>query len=875
MKLLGKILSYITGIVISLVLILFIVSILFEKDISGIFLKELNKRLNTTVSTGDINFSLLRRFPQASIIIDDFLLLSPVIADEDGSYQQQTDTLLYADRITLSLKITELIRKNYIIDRIDISRGKINLHSDSQGKLNTSVWKKQSKSDTSLMALNINSINIDKSSFTYSSLKSGFIISTIINNSSNRLAIDNKSTTVRSESGLILSELKTGPAYHLHGSYPIKINTGIIISSDSIIISRSQLETGDMKLETKGFIATGRHELSLNAESSRAPAGFIAELLPGQISSFLDKYDISGLVSSSLQLKGSYEKGSSMIMNASLDIIDANFSLNSPKLLIKDIRTKADIRIDLRNSKKVFEVSTASYNASFENTEISGSFFLENLLKPYIDISITGLFQSRHLTELADIEGLHSGKGTVRLNARLTGTVPDKQEELFNPVTGLKPSLNAGIGSADLRLPGLKGRLENIKGNIMISDNIWVDELSLSYEGQNIALNGMIDGFGRWMQDKSVRPEVTAGIWADKLDINMLMDNLKEEGPGHEDKPSQLTPVINLNLRCDSLIIGAYRASLFDGKLSYRPGLVDIPSFSMNILGGSVTGNAALAEPGDDAYAVRGWFNIENIDIRNTFEVSDNFGQDYIKAENLEGNITGNISLSATADSNFRINSNELVLNGEYYILNGSLINFEPVYKLSKFAEMEELERIDFSRLENDLIIRDGSVKIPRMDISSSAFNISVQGNHSFDGDYQYRLKVLLSELLSKKQNEKVSEFGVIEDDGLGRTSLYLKIDGDAGGSKVSHDPDALRAGIKESLVREKQEIKSILNEEFGWYKGDSIDEVSSVKSQRFRIIWEETDSIKTKKDTSSEKKTPLINIFKKKNIKEEKTEKK
>ncbi|MDZ7738188.1 MAG: AsmA-like C-terminal region-containing protein [Bacteroidales bacterium] len=218
------------------------------------------------------------------------------------------------------------------------------------------------------------------------------------------------------------------------------------------------------------------------------------------------------------------------------------------------------------------------------------------------------------------------------------------------------------------------------------------------------------------------------------------------------------------------------------------------------------------------------------------------------------------------------LTADELVLNGEYYILNGSLVDFEPVYKLSKFIEIKELEKIDFSRLENDLIISEGSVKIPMMDISSSAFNISLEGSHSFDGNYQYRLKVLLSELLSKKKNNKVSEFGVIEEDGLGRTSLYLKIDGDAGGSKVSHDSEALRTGIKKSLVKEKQEIKSILNEEFGWYENDSIHEVSSDKSRRFRIIWEETDSIKT--DTSAEKKPPLINIFKKKKLKEGKTEK-
>lgn len=873
MKLAGKILSYITGIGISLVLILFIISTLFERDISAIFLKELNKRLNTTVSTGEMNFSLLRRFPQASIDISDFLVLSPLSPDETGTSRER-DSLLYASRITLSLKITELIKKNYIIDRIDISNGKINLLSDAQGRLNTAVWKNEPGSDTSLIALNINSINIDKSIFRYSSLKTGVIIRTWIDNSSNRLAIGNKSVTLRSQSGLVLSELKTGPDYHLQGPYPLEITTGMLISADSIIIRQSQLETGDMQVETEGIISTGKGELSLSAASSRAPAGFIAEFLPGQIGSFINKHDISGLVSSSLVLQGSYRKGSSMIITASFDISEAAFRWSSPELTVENIRTAATLKTDLGNSRQMLEVSMPSYNAVIDNSDISGSFYLENPGEPQIDVSVRGLFPAARLSELADVDGLHSGGGIVRLNARLTGTAGGKKEEAGKSVLKLRRSVNAGLSAVDISLPGLKGRLENINGNIMISDNIWIDELSLSYDGHNIALNGMIDGFNRWLLNKKTKPEITAGVWTEKLDINKLIDNIETGDSKQKGKTAKSLPPINLNLRCDSLIIGAYRASLFDGNISYRSGLLDIPSFSMNTLGGSISGNAALAELGDKAYGLRGWFNIENIDIRNTFEVSNNFRQDYIKAENLEGDITGNISIAATADSNLRINSNDLVLNGEYYILNGSLVDFEPVYKLSSFIEMEELEKIDFSRLENDLVISDGSVKIPRMDIISSAFSIALEGSHSFEGKYQYRLKVLLSELLSKKRNSRVSEFGAIEDDGLGRTSLYLKIEGDEGGSKVSHDSDALRAGIRENMLREKQEIKSILNEEFGWYRGDSIHEVNSDKSRRFRIIWEETDSIKTETDKSSEKKLPLINIFKKKNKKEGKTEK-
>jgi hypothetical protein len=309
-----------------------------------------------------------------------------------------------------------------------------------------------------------------------------------------------------------------------------------------------------------------------------------------------------------------------------------------------------------------------------------------------------------------------------------------------------------------------------------------------------------------------------------------------------------------------------FTGSHFEATVSYQPGLMDISSFSMNTLSGLVSGNAAAANLKDKGYAMRGWFDIENIDIKKTFTAFSNFRQDYIKAENLDGLITGTISLSATADRNLKIKKEDLVLNGEYRIMDGRLINFEPANKLSRFIEVDELAEISFSKLENELIINNEMITIPRMDISSSAFNISLEGRHGFDGIYEYHLRVLLSELLSKKKNAKVSEFGLIEDDGLGRTSLYLRINGDRSGSRVSHDTEALRSGLREDLQREKQTIKSILNEEYGWYTGDSTPAVQASKSRRFRITWEETDSLKTEVADTSEKKLPLLRLFKKKN---------
>ena len=153
------------------------------------------------------------------------------------------------------------------------------------------------------------------------------------------------------------------------------------------------------------------------------------------------------------------------------------------------------------------------------------------------------------------------------------------------------------------------------------------------------------------------------------------------------------------------------------------------------------------------------------------------------------------------------------------------------------------------------------------MEISSSAFNISLSGNHSFDGNYTYHLKLLLSELLSRKrESKKIKDpFGSVEDDGLGRTTLFLKVEGDLNGSRVNHDMKSLRNKIKADMEKEKSNLRTILNEEYGWHKDDTVAKPVKEETKRFRIIWEEGDSAIIHRNEEEEKTIPLKNIFRKK----------
>ncbi|MEZ5000280.1 MAG: AsmA-like C-terminal region-containing protein [Bacteroidales bacterium] len=422
-----------------------------------------------------------------------------------------------------------------------------------------------------------------------------------------------------------------------------------------------------------------------------------------------------------------------------------------------------------------------------------------------------------------------------------------------------------------ISVPGTAISAGRIKGNIMLADNLWFDGLTFSLAGSEFAMNGRIDGVDSWIRKRSGDLSVTAGIWSDRLDRKMIT-SLSQGGNKDEKQPGSTTAgtrvSLNLDLKLDSLVIDNFRASMFSGGVSYSKNLLNVSSFSLNSLGGLLSGNVAVAELSDGHYLGKGFFNIDRIDINKAFGSLNNFGQSYITSSNLYGNLSGAFSISGQLDSLFRPDMNSLQATGNWIVINGELVGFEPVMKLSRFVDLEELRDIKFSELKNDLVIKNRTVIIPSMVIKSSAFSLALSGDHSFEGNYTYHLKLLLSDLLNKKSKagrQPSGEFGVIEQDNLGNTSLYLKIEGTTAGSKVSYDMKNLRIDMKKDVEQEKVTLKSILKEEYGWYAGDSIPVAPKSETRKFRITWEEADSIHIDEPVKEEKGLPLKNLLRKK----------
>jgi hypothetical protein len=246
------------------------------------------------------------------------------------------------------------------------------------------------------------------------------------------------------------------------------------------------------------------------------------------------------------------------------------------------------------------------------------------------------------------------------------------------------------------------------------------------------------------------------------------------------------------------------------------------------------------------------------------FEQFENFGQDNLKDKNLKGILCSDVQFVSVWSSDLKICMDKIYANADITIEKGELIDYISADKLSKFLKIKDLSDIKFSALQNHIEIKNKKIFIPEMQINSNAINITGSGTHTFDNKIDYHLKILLSELLAKKAKKakkENEEFGIVEDDSLGRTSLYVHITGTVDRPVFKYDKKKVKKKIKNDIKKEKNNIKKILNEEFGLFKKDTtinkkqakkiIKEQEILKQQeqgKFIIEWEkDTDEVKGK----------------------------
>ena len=238
--------------------------------------------------------------------------------------------------------------------------------------------------------------------------------------------------------------------------------------------------------------------------------------------------------------------------------------------------------------------------------------------------------------------------------------------------------------------------------------------------------------------------------------------------------------------------------------------------------------------------------HFEKVDITQMFQSFDNFGNTSITEKNLEGTLSTDLDFAARWVPGPDIEASSVVLTADVIVEDGRLKDYSPMLSLSKYLRVEDLSDIRFSTLTNRIEIVSKTVYIPRMEIKSNALDLQIYGKHTFDNRIDYHFRILLSQLLwrkARKNNPNLKSedaFGPIQDDGLGRTTLYLLLTGTVDNPVFKYDTKGVREKIATDFKKERQNLKTILREEFAPARKDSLRVKTKKDATKFEVEWDD-----------------------------------
>lgn len=855
--------------------ILFILSLLLQSQ-ADIFLTAVNNNLSTKIETGSLRLSLLRKFPRASFELKEVLVHSSPGFNKESFTGIGTDTLLRARSISVVFSMTDLIFGNYTVNRIVIRSGQVNLLTDSEGKINYDIyWTGTKESDQGGgLILNLDRVFLSYVRTVYSDLSSNLLIEGLFTDGQLKSRISGNNIDFYADTRLLI-DLFQVDNLKISRSFMAEANLNLHKTDSGVKFSKGIFRVEDWDFLVTGSVSADKY-IDLDIKGNNIDLSKINRFFPPGFQAKLSAYRPSGRLEVSGTIKGPFTGSLSPNIDFSYSLENANVKYAKSRLGINDLSFTGSFTNGSGTSAATSTLTVQSFTGKLGSAQYRGSLRITDLTRPSAEIKLSGTLFPSELKEFFNLKNLSRTGGSASLNLNITGRLNKKEKYVPSDFLGLISASEITFKSFSMGFQKENLWFDDVSGTLHLARRSVIKDISLLLNGQRIRIDGEVTNFPGWLAGNPAPMAINANLYSDSFSpesFGTTEKNPDSSGEAAIEFPENI--IADVTFRIDTLRYKSFTGDNISGIFSYKPGMANFKSFTIKSQGGSISGNCLFVQNPGKSITGRGSFSMNSINVNEAFVTFRNFGQDFIRAENLAGTLSGSLSLLLPFDRDLKPVVGSVTAEGKYVLTNGELRNFEPVKQLSSFIELSELENISFHQLENDFFIRDSYFYIPQMDVRSSAANISVNGRHGFDNHYEYHVRVQLSELLSRKAVKKrppVTEFGVIEDDGLGRTSLLLKVESQGDATRVSYDVKAATARIKEDIRNERQNLKSILSEEYNRYQDDTVLETKAGQKPRFRISWEDGEKGKDEgedeskgDDSKADRQNLLRNIFRKK----------
>lgn len=784
--------------------------------------QKINENIKGNVTIGDINYSLLKGFPNFTLTVSNVVV-------KDSLWNIHKQTLLTSKEIEVRIDLKKLI----LSDEIDIKKIKINdaiihLYVDKNGVSNSDIFKPKPKDTianpkkkTIIEAIALENVefisqNIQRdklfdfavteleSEIDYSS--SGWKTDVFINT----LA---KSMAFKLSKGSFIKDKRVKGTLSLNYS---NAKNNITIVTNKLAIGEDDFDiTAHFSLDKKNPV----FDLDINTEILWMNA---ARLLDAHILKILSHFDIKKPLTANCKIIGN---------TASKDdpIIIVKAIIKDNELVVPDgTFTDCSFNGEYNNTYKKDEATSdensavilSNFKAKFKTIPFSiPEAKVYNLTVPVLTGDFHSKFEVKKLNQFIndDLIILKDGIANVNLKFDVNIVAFKIKEPVFS---GNVSVANATINYVPKEL--------NVTTDVLLNfteDALKINNIKYINGKNTILMKGEIDNFLDMYYNNPGKMIINWNIYSPNLDaqqfLTILTKNKKTstvKNTSQNKKAKNLISdklqsvindcIVNIDINADKMTYKNLIATSFSTKIQLNNGQLFINKGMIKTCNGKVTFDAKLL-PANNLYNFSADANINTVAIPEFLTAFNNFGIISFQPNDIKGNLNAVTSIQGSISQQGALIENSLVGKVNYNITKGALDNFDPIMKVGKIAFPDrDVKDIQFYNLKGAFKLKGEHVDLDLFKVNSNVLNFDVGGIYSFGKGTNLQMTIPLR---NPKDDYLIKDS--IERADLRYKGIVLNlqaIDGADGNIEIKLDPQNIEISnpFKKSKNKKKKKVE-------------------------------------------------------------------
>lgn len=822
-----------------------LIGIFYGDEIQKLLLDNINKNLNSEIKVGKIEFSVISHFPYASVELNNVVAKDAMQAPTGKGSAGKTnspDTLLKAEKLSLLFNLMGVFSKDVSVRKIILKNGAINIRIFENGTDNYHFWK--SSGDTGNTVIDLENVTLDKVRVTYSDI--GNDQKYIFNSAKGTLRgkFSSDRFELKADLDLMAGHFYVGKTDYAHNK-KVSIRTTLQVNNTTDIyeFKDSQLRIADLLFDISGNMngAGQTTELDLRINSHEAELSNMLSLLPEAYAKHFAGFTSKGKFIFQSVISGKAGNDHTPDIRFSFSLADGSLRPAEGSVVLDRLGLNGTFE---KNGAKPVALVVNSFNGSLNGKPVGGNFSIRDFDNPFLTLHAKADLDLNSLREFIKHDTLEILTGTAKLDVNFAGMIKNLRQYATSGNYQSDASGTIALENVSLKIKQNPLVYKDINGDFLLHDNnVDIRALDGKISSTDFRIIGSLKNFITFLLIPNQEANMNISVSSKLIDLNEILENkspVSSEDTSYKIKINSRL-VCDLNITADKLIFRKFEATGIGGTIHIEDQVITSPDLNFKAMEGTVKMSATIATGRRDSVLMGCHARVSKVNITELFYQMENFGEQTVTDKNLKGKVSADVVFNSSWTKDLTINPAKVNAEADITIDNGELNDFKPILSLSKYLKLADLKHIQFSTLKNLIHIHDRKIYFPSMDIKSSALNLNASGTHDFDNIVDYKLNMLLGDVMGKKIKSQNTEYGMIEDDGLGHTKLFISMKGPVDDPKFSYDKKAVSQKIAQDLKADQQNVKQLLKQEFGIFKKDTTLKQEKKKKEEMQIDWDDT----------------------------------